>query len=374
MLEHGRISSRQLAIILFSIRLAPVVCTSPTLTATPACRDTWLVNLAATGGGLALGLLVLAVMSYYPGRTLTSFAEAALGRFLGRGLVIVLAGFLFLNAAVEIRFFSDLHGGPFWRTPSVVFVLIISLTAYVAARSGLEVIARVAEFLFFPMIFLLGILFLLALRQVDPANLLPVAERGLGPLAMSSVTPVAAYGSLLAWLVFRSNLAGMVHIRRALLAGVSGIGVAGSFIYAVTLGVLGGEQAPHFFGPVLALAQLVAIRDIIQGMDLVIFITWMTVLFSAVSFQAYAALIALGEVFRVRDHLRLVGAAVFLTAALSQFLFADTVELRLFWDPSLWGTLGTLISFTIPLALLAGSRIRGLPKGGGGPAAGGEEP
>jgi len=99
---------------------------------------------------------------------------------MGKGvaLIFVLTLNFLLNAVVLREFSEFLVAAVMPETPSLVFALSIMAVAVYAARNGLEVIARCADYLLpFMVAFALTIV-LLALPEMRLEHLFPLGERG----------------------------------------------------------------------------------------------------------------------------------------------------------------------------------------------------
>jgi len=126
---------------------------------------------------------------------------------------------------VVLREFSEfLVAAVMPETPSLVFALSIMVVAVYAARNGLEVIARCADYLLpFMVAFALTIV-LLALPEIRLEHLFPLGERGWVPVLASALVAFLFVGEVVILAAFGGLVNPPPGLRASLISGLLGIG------------------------------------------------------------------------------------------------------------------------------------------------------
>lgn len=183
-----QISAYQVAAILFFVRLVPRTLICPTTMVQPPYQDIWLAD--AVGALLAVGFVavVCRLGVLYRGQSIIEYSQHLLHPILGKLLGLILTGYFLFVAAYTVRMLGESFVITILpRTPLALFMVMTAVLAANAARSGLEVVARMAEFLLPLTVLLLLALLVLPLDLADTYHLRPVLAAGI-----ASIVPAAS--------------------------------------------------------------------------------------------------------------------------------------------------------------------------------------
>lgn len=112
MIERGRISAGQMAMILFISTFSIDILTAPNLAAKWADRDMWLSPLVASVSGLVAFSAAYRLHRRFPGETIIQYSPRILGWF-GKGIAL-LYWVIYIHAnSFVIRFYADFVNGVF---------------------------------------------------------------------------------------------------------------------------------------------------------------------------------------------------------------------------------------------------------------------
>jgi len=225
-------------------------------------RDAWL------SGPLALPLGLIAIWSYsylgrlFPGKTIVEYLPKLLG-YLGYVVAVLYVVFLFAVLVFTIRLTMDwLVDSILPETPSWVMGFLYMASVYYLAVLGLDAIARTNQFTL-PLLTVLGIFISVASMQAkDYRLLLPMFEKGLGPVFSTTLLGLGNVGELLVILMYNAYVAPGDRKK-------SGKAYALALLYAIT--TLTGPLA----GSIAALGYRVA-----GNMTYPTFQHWLTVTFA----------------------------------------------------------------------------------------------
>ncbi|MFD6442803.1 GerAB/ArcD/ProY family transporter, partial [Peribacillus sp. NPDC060186] len=188
-MEKGKISSLQMAIMMYPTIVATGVLGLPSITAKYAQNDLWLSPILASLIGYVTVYIAYKLHELYPKQTVIQFSEHILGRFAGKIL-----GFLFLFFYIPItgqilRSYAEFIVDSFLvNTPiSVIMTSMVFLCAFIVS-GGLEGLGRAAQ-LFLPVFIFPLIFFIFLAPDFEFKNILPILGDGIMPPIKGAIVP-----------------------------------------------------------------------------------------------------------------------------------------------------------------------------------------
>lgn len=328
-MEKGKISPRQAAQLTFITMVATAILFVPNFSVSWAGRDAWIASILGALFGLVTLALVVWLGNKHRGQTIFSYAETILGKWLGK---LVAFGYIWLFvkiAAISAREFGDFMSTAFMpNTPISVFIFSLIFLAAWAALAGLEIIARMNEFVIILVVtFLLGIL-LLSTPNWEPVNLLPVLNAGIRPI-LETVIMAEVWKS--ETIVLAILLPFLTRPKRAFLYGTAATLGAGALMtigIAGVLAVFGPELVVNIRFPIHHFTRTIAITQILTRFEVIVMITWVAGVFIKTSFFYYLAALGTAQLFGISQYRPLVLPLGVFIAALSITLFENVVELE----------------------------------------------
>lgn len=357
MREDWGVDEIQVAFLAFAVVAPTTILTLPRILARVAGQDGWAAALL----GLPAGLLPLAALGALdrrsPGATFGEQAAAELGPLGGR-LATAAAALLFgLLAAIVTREVADaVQAENLPRTPLPAVVALVLWAPVVAARQGLETMARWAQLLVGGGLCLLLLLLLGSARDLHPEYLLPLFGHGWRPLLAGAVSPASFYvkSFVLAYVLpFRGG-----GRRAAYGAALAGLG-AGALLLALTAAVtvaLFGPLAASFPQPVFEAARLIALAEFLTHLDAVAVAVWLALGLAKLGLVFLAFVLALADLFDLRQPRPATLPAAALTGALAVVEFRSNVEFQ-DWLFTVWPAVSAGLVL-LPAAVLAGGLLR----------------
>lgn len=159
-------------------------------------RDAWMAGLFALPFGAISLWAIHRLALLFPGKTITEYLPKIFGYF---GYVLALLYPLFYLTAVvfTLRMTSDwLVDSILPETPSWVMSLLYMLVVIFAARGGLDILARVNQFIL-PLLTMLGMTVSVGtLGSKDYKLLLPMFEHGFGPVLAAAWLALGCFGEM----------------------------------------------------------------------------------------------------------------------------------------------------------------------------------
>lgn len=328
MLEKGKISPRQAGELMFITILATAILFVPKITAQNAGHDAWLAAFL----GSQFGLVTLAIVSWlgvkHPGKTIYQYAETVLGKYPGKliGLAYV---WIFLHmASVVVREFGDFMTTSFMvQTPLSVFNISLIGLAALAVIMGLEVIARMNEFIILLVASFLLLILTLSIGNWELVNLLPFLADGIMPVLKGAFVPASWHGEIVTIAVI---LPFITRPGRAFLSGAAAVICSGTLLtmgVIGTLAVFGPELTASFRFPLHLFVRSINIGGILTRFEVIVMVTWVAGVFIKTAVFYYCAALGLGQVFGLSEYRSTVLPLGIIMASLSILLFEDVVEL-----------------------------------------------
>ncbi len=350
-MEPGKISERQLALLITTTLISTVVFWMPQLGARAVEQDVWITALAATIWGILSALVIVALARRHPGLTLIEYLPLILGKPLGKvfgGLYVF--WFLFVGAIVIREFAHFLNITIMPKTPPAFFMVTIMALCFYALRGGLEVWARVNEILLFVVVVAMVAVIVLPYNHMDLSRLLPIADHPPGLLISTSLLSGSWRSEVILAGMFIPALSCFRHISRNLIISVVFIGfiVAGVEISAVA--VFGGVPTGQKEFPFFSLARMISLIRIFDRLEVLLVVALLLGTFFKICAFLYCSTLGVAQVFGFKEFQFLLLPLSVLLLAMSLNSFKGVPELTDFLS-NVWPGYG-LLSFGLVIPLL----------------------
>ncbi|MGM7721587.1 GerAB/ArcD/ProY family transporter [Metabacillus sp. Hm71] len=317
MIEKGKISAKQMAIMMYPVIVGTGIISVPAVTAKYAKNDLWVSPIWASLLGFIAVYIAFQLHKLYPRQTIIQYSELIMGRILGKILGFIYLVFYIQMNGGGIRIYGDFVTGAFLtNTPIIVVISTMVLVCTFAVRGGIEVMARTAQF-FIPLYVLSTvIIIILLLPELDYKNMLPILEHGLMPSMKGAIAPGGWFAEfiLVSFLfpyltdVEKGGKWGMISVFSVMITFI-----ATNF---VILFLFGGNTARYLY-PLFAASQYISIADFLEHLESVIMAMWVAGNFIKFSVVFYAIVLCTAQWLNLSDYRPLVFPLGFLTLLFS---------------------------------------------------------
>lgn len=363
-MENGQISRAQALYLIVMAIIGTATLNVPSPMIKAAGPDAWASSIVGILVGILSGLFWIWLARFWPGRDLFAIPISALGRFWGGavswslllwGLSIATGAVWWGAGAISVSFLPN--------TPMPVLIASILLPAAMAVSSGLELVSRLNQFVFWILISLIVGLIPLAAPHADLLRLLPSFERGLGPVLKGSLSIgyIVENVAILAVLPFVKGpvRAGRLMTAIALIAG-GALGILTTWVIAVF-----GPTLPAYFPfPILLFSHIISFGEIIERADALFLIMWISGVVAKMAFWLWFLCLGVARLTGLRYYRPLVWPMGFLVGTGCLFWYKNPTEI----GPGLhaWALLSVpIFGFALPLMLIGFSALRRLVTGVG---------
>ncbi|MFE5324652.1 endospore germination permease [Paenibacillus sp. NPDC056579] len=350
-MEQGRISSFQMALLMYPLVVATADVTAPALTFKYAQRDLWLSPVWASIAGVITLWLAVRLERFYPGKTIIQYLVSILGTGLGKAVgLLFLFYYLHQNGNI-IRIFQELVVSNFLTfTPMFVVIGGMIIICGCAVRGGLEVIARTAQ-VFIPIVFLFSILvFVLLIPELSVKKLFPILERGLGPSLKGAIVPWSWFTHffLLPYIIpyLRDREKGQKWGMISIFAIVSMLVIFNTY----TL-MLFGSITGKFTYPVMQAARLISIADFLEHVESVVVVIWVAGAYLKIAIYYYVLVLGTAQWLNLGNYKPIVFPLGMLLLVFTLWVAPSLQDLSTFVDKAA-PFYDSLVQILIPLLLL----------------------
>ncbi|OIJ20078.1 hypothetical protein BKP45_10410 [Anaerobacillus alkalidiazotrophicus] len=267
-------------------------------------RDAWIGMII----GFLLGFIIFLAMAKLNeklyGNTIVEHFISWCGPWFGRVLTIPIIFYYFILALITLYGLSQFINSVFLSDhPLWLISIVFSLAVFYMVHQGIEVIARVAEWIIIINILSgLSISFLLRDKK-DYSQLLPILEDGFIPIIPVIVFTIAVFGEMLVLL--------MVNVRKESKKSISYMKVyiilfiANLIIFPSTasgpVAIFGEEQAKQLTYPVESMVRLISV-GFIERFDIYGLSIMSVSAFLRLALLHYGTSLAIAQWFNLKDY------------------------------------------------------------------------
>ncbi len=327
-LEKGKISTSQLILLTMGLLFASQQILASIFAIT--IKDGWLAVLPALLEGLALIIIIGALVHKFPHKNLIAINDLVFGSFFGK-----IVSLLYLCFFLSIISFNLMYMGTFMlflmpETPNWVFILFFIGLSTSAVRNGIEVTARTASIL--TLIFLVEIPFtiILLINKINFQELLPILNIPLIDFAKTShLVYSATFGEAIVLLMLVPALNNAKDIKKSFLWAFIIFTPLLISIIVANITVL-GESAAVFTYPSLQVVRTINIRNIIIRMDILVVLGELSMNFIRITIYHYCLTLGTAQIFKMKTYTPIIIPLGIMAIILSFSLFKNTLEYRSF--------------------------------------------
>ena len=309
--EEEKIASSQMMLLLITTVTATGFIFIPAITAKFAAQDAWISSLIPTTiFGLIAGFVCIKLGARFPDQSVVEYAPQLVGRVLGK-LIGLSYAFLFLhNHAGVVQSFGGMMVDAFMpETPGIVFNISAIILAGLAIRHGMEVLARINQFMMPLFIGVLTLVLLLVVNEMDLSRIMPVMEKGIKPILEGSIPINGWRGQVFVILMFFPYLNTPKEATKTMFLAVL---LTTVLVTAPTLAgilVFGPELNANAAFPTLNLVKYISQGMFLERIEVFIIVVWVGGLVAKIGVFYLASVLAIAHTFGVKNYRPLVTPA-----------------------------------------------------------------
>lgn len=344
--------------LMFVVIMSTGVLVVPSITIERAEQSAWFAALLSLPVALISLGLANALGKRFPRKTLAQYCETLLGKYLGKLAAFGFLMFLFAVSIIVTREFSDYINIMLMpETPIILLNVILLVIAIYAAVKGLEVIARIAQFILPLFLGSIIIIASLALFDAKLGELLPFMEHGLVPVISGATLPATLIGQIIIVTMLFPMIRTPQKVAKAGIVALVCSGIFLTLLTVISIATFGPKLPGDLLFPFVTLARYIKFVTVQRLEFLVVFI-WVSGIVVKVSIFLYLESVAIMQIFALKNKAIIFGLLFMVHTVLATLPFSNPQETNLvltkFWP---------LISFVFELVVPAGLLFIALLKG-----------
>ncbi|MDQ8739474.1 endospore germination permease [Paenibacillus sp. LHD-38] len=353
MTNRESITSGQMSLLFFTFMTGSAIVNIPAPIIAFAKNDAWLsLIISCTIGGLLLSC-ILYLNKHYPGLTFVEYSLKAVGTWITFLLLIPFVAYLFHMCAgivldVDLFMTSSLMD----ETPMYIFSIVVLLAAAITAHVGIEAMARMFIIIITLMLCFVVVIFIVALPDYRPEQLLPILSQGIKPVLHGAYftygfpyAEVIVFAMLLAFVRKTNNNELNRSMYMALI--INGVILITSVVCTIMMfGPMAGERKYSLY----QFARIIQVVDIIERIESVIAMALIAGSYMKATITLYALTLAISQLLRLRDYRILIFPTALIIVLLTLLLSEGMTK----WEESVASIhpLYVSISYVLPLLVL----------------------
>ncbi|GBF77150.1 hypothetical protein PA598K_05680 [Paenibacillus sp. 598K] len=359
MLEFGKITIRQVSVLIYLALIGDMIIILPPMAAGYAEQDGWIIALLCIPLGMLLIWIHLKLHARYPNETIVQISQRLLGRWLGGSVSIAYLAFFIIAGAIYVREVGDfLTTQLFANTPMRYVHLLFILAILWAIWHGLEVIARSAELLLPLFVFIFIILVLCLIPQMELPRLMPVlGEDHFSILRGTMLTTFYPFGEMIVFMMIYPFVEHRPHMKRDVLLASMLAGLTLFLVVLMALTVLGVFFTKHNIYATYILTQKINIGGFLQRIEALMAAAWVITTFIKACIFSYAFALGIAQLFKLRTMRPLYMPTALLLFGLALISASDVIYYIVTIVPY-WIDWNITYSLMFPLLLLTVHTIR----------------
>lgn len=357
MIEKGKITALQMAILMNPTIVATAILSAPALTAKLAGRDVWLSPIWASLVGFLALFISWRLNKLYPSETIIEYSIHIAGRIAGKMLGFVYVFFyLHINGIILRQYGEFVLGSFLTETPLTMVIASIILISAGAVYGGVEVLGRSAQIMFPVVVLFFMVIVLLLTPDLNPKNMLPIMEKGIFPSIMGAIVPQGWFSEffLISFLLpFVADRAKAPKWGTISIISVTFI----LLIVNVTTLMLFGTITETLTYPFLIAARYISLADFFEHVESIVMAIWVTGVFIKITVFYYIVTISTAQWLELPDYKPIVFPLGLLLVEFSVWSAPNLPDLARFLGTSA-PFYATSVQILIPLLLMFIAQLR----------------
>jgi len=323
-----------------------------------AKNDAWIAGIIAILMAVPVILIYARLLALYPGQDLYEIITLTLGKWPGKLVAVLYIWYSFHLGALVIRNFGEfVNTVTMPETPMLVPMFCLGLVGVVAVKSGVEVIGRITAYLLPAIIFIIVVVQILIIPELNFRYLRPVLHQDLLLVLRGGFTTFSfpfAESVLLMGILFAIKT--KVSPYRVYFSSLL---FAGTIIMVLTLRnilVLGPMLGSLYFPSHVAVSR-VNIGEFLQRIEVTVVFVFIFGAFIKSSVCLYVACKGIGKIFNL-DNYRSIVIQVGLLMVYFAYIVYDSTMLMAYWAFKVYAYYAFPFQVILPLIIWVIAEIK----------------
>jgi len=334
-----------------------------TALAKTAKQDAWLSVLFSLATTLLCIPIFISIANRMNGKSFVLYISSLLGKFGGRSLLcFFIFAYPFLIFILTLRDLSDFITtviSP--ETSSNVTNILMLVAVYFGVRSGVTVIGRSAELLFFIVVVIFIFVSVSLIYDLNIKTLLPVFEHGWKPIVEASLQLTAfPYLETILYLFFVPHLAKKGEWKKVVIQSTLISGFLYFSVVLLTVATLTQQIAANATYATYFVVRTISIAGFVERFEVLVTILWFVAIFFRLCLLMYVTILGLSEIFKLKESNMLIIPLSLIALAVSSFIWPNMAFLYAFLE--VWPYYAILVGTVFPIVIWIIGGIKGMSR------------
>ena len=323
-----------------------------------AKNDAWIAGIFGLVLFIPFAFVYARVQSIYIGRDLFEISRLMFGKIPGAVSAALYSWYSFHLGALVLRNFSEfVNITILYNTPLIVIILSFSVIIIAAARSGIEVIARVSTYALPLVILILIFMEVISIKQMKFNFINPVFVNGFQKIAMAGFSAFSfPFAESVLFLGVFYSLKSRNSTYKVLLTGTLISGVILIMMTLLNIFIL-GIVVEDFYFPSYSSFSRIRLGSFLQRMEGTISVSYAITCFIKTSICLFVACKGVASIFGLDDYGVIAIQMGLLMAYFAYIVYDNTVEM-VNWALKIYHYYAIPFQIIIPLIIWITAEIR----------------
>jgi spore germination protein KB len=349
MIEKGKISALQSAMMMYLAVTPTAILTTPSITYNYAKQDFWISPIWALSAWITV-YIAFRLHHMYPGQNIVQVSERIVGRFPGKLIgFIILFVYLYLSGKAILEYGEFVVGVFLNQTPLIVVLGSMVLVCALTVRGGVEIVGRFAQLILPVFVALLLFILIPIIPDLRLSNMLPVMGEGIMPSIAGAGVLQVWFSEFITVSFFLPFITDQEKAAKSTLISLFAVILSLVVSNLATLLLLGGMTGNYIY-PVLTLARYISLADFFAHLESLYMAIWVLGEFVKICVYFYVSVLGAAQWMNLSDYRPIVFPLSFIILLFSVWIAPNLQELRHVISTSL--TFSLLTGFVVIPVLL----------------------
>lgn len=328
MINNSKISLNQLCIILVIIIPSTSLLFLSASIYKNTKQDFWIPIVIIGLIMIIYSIIFTNLVKMYPDKNFIEICKIVLGTFPGIILGFVYFIFFMHTTSSILREFSFyLNETVYYDTPRLFFSIGVIIPCIYIVYKDIETIGRVGEFIFFTFILTVIVILTLSFTSMNIDNLLPVFTQNPSSILNGVVGLSIWGGQLFVILMIACKIKNINNITKSIIKCII---ILISIIFLLTMTIIAtfGSVTEILISPLLSLARYISVTNLIQRMDAIIIIVWISSIFLKLSVYIYCSTQIALSIYKIKYRIIYIVIISVIIVILSEILWSNSREFK----------------------------------------------
>ncbi len=324
-----------------------------------AKNDTWIAIVLGFTMALPVVFMYARILTLFKGINIYDIVQLVFGKVIGKAIVLIYTWYAFHLGAMVLRNFGEfINTVAMPETPIIVPMLLLGMLCIMVVEGGIEVLGRVAKFLFPVIIVTLLVVNILGISNIHPEYIKPIFYNGLAPVAAGAFSAFSfPFAETILFTTILAALQPSQSVYKVYLYGLLIGAMVVLIISTRNIMVLSPDIVSAAYFPSHISVSRISIGNFLQRIEVTVATVLIVTIFIKASVCLYAACLGVSKIFGLPNHRTITTQMGLLMIYFSYILYDDIIEMT-DWAFKVYAYYAFPFQVIIPLIILIAAEIR----------------